>query len=95
VTWTGVRFSGFACSVPYVRFVGSDNYYTEEDIATLMHPQVMLVWKLNDAPIPPEHGAPLRLVAPFEWAARSVKGLTDILYTAISFPHPENPLTQS
>jgi DMSO/TMAO reductase YedYZ molybdopterin-dependent catalytic subunit len=101
VKWSGVRFSDFAsmlgvqCTARYVRFVGADNYYTEEDIGTLMHPQVMLVWKLNDAPIPPEHGAPLRLVVPFEWAARSVKRLTDILFTATSFPHPEGLLNQS
>ncbi len=98
VKWTGVRFADFASllgvqsTARYVRFVGSDNYYTEEHIDTMMHPQVVLAWKLNDELIPPEYGAPLRLVVPFEWAARSVKGLTDILFTATSFPHPEAPL---
>jgi len=95
VKWTGVRFSDFASllgvqsSAHYVRFVGSDKYFVEEDINTLMHPQVMLAWKLNDEPIPPQHGAPLRLIIPFRWGGRSVKGITDILFTATSFPHPE------
>ena len=65
VKWTGVRFSDFADAIgmqnfaSYARFVGSDAYYIDEDIRTLMHPQVMLAWLLNDQPIPPQHGAPL------------------------------------
>jgi len=35
-----------------------------------MHPQVMLAWMINDKPIPPENGAPLRLVVPFSATAR-------------------------
>ena len=68
VKWTGVRFSDFAQAVGaqsfahYVRLVGSDAYFIDEDMTTLMHPQVVLAWQLNDAPIPPQHGAPLRLV---------------------------------
>jgi DMSO/TMAO reductase YedYZ molybdopterin-dependent catalytic subunit len=92
VKWTGVRFSDFAQSIgvasfaAYGRFVGSDGYYLDEDIKTLMHPQVMLAWLINDEPIPSQHGAPLRLVVPFRYGARSVKALTEISLTATSFP---------
>lgn len=55
-------------------------------MATLMHPQVMLAWMANDAPLPPEHGAPMRLVVPFRYGARSVKAITGIAFTATSFP---------
>ena len=57
--WTGVRFSDFAQSVGaqnfafYGRFVASDGYVIDEDMKTLMHPQVMLAWLMNDKPIPP------------------------------------------
>jgi len=92
VKWTGVRFSDFAKSVGaqtfanYVRFTGSDDYYIDEDMATLMHPQVMLAWQLNDGPIPPQNGAPLRLIVPFRYGARSLKAITGISFTATSFP---------
>ncbi len=96
VKWTGVRFSDFAKMVGaqsfanHVRTIGSDLYYLEEDMKTLMHPQVMLAWMMNDAPIPPEHGAPLRLIVPFRYGARSMKAITDIQFTATSFP-PARP----
>jgi DMSO/TMAO reductase YedYZ molybdopterin-dependent catalytic subunit len=96
VKWTGVRFSDFANMVGaqsfanHVRVIGSDLYYLEDDMKTLMHPQVMLAWMMNDKPIPPEFGAPLRLVVPFRYGARSMKAITDIQFTATSFP-PARP----
>jgi len=45
VKWTGVKFSDFAQSVGaqsfanYVRFVGSDLYFIDEDMKTLNHPR--------------------------------------------------------
>jgi DMSO/TMAO reductase YedYZ molybdopterin-dependent catalytic subunit len=95
VKWTGVRFSDFAQAVGaqsfahYVRLVGSDAYFIDEDMTTLMHPQVVLAWQLNDAPIPPQHGAPLRLVVPFRYGARSLKAITEIQFTATSFTPPK------
>ena len=91
VKWTGVRFSDFANMVgmqrfaSYGRLIGSDGYYIDEDMATLMHPQVVLAWLLNDEPIPPQHGAPLRLIVPFRYGARSLKAITDIQFTATTF----------
>ena len=40
----------------------------------------MLVWVLNDEPLPPRHGAPLRLVIPFRYGVRSVKAITEIVF---------------
>jgi DMSO/TMAO reductase YedYZ molybdopterin-dependent catalytic subunit len=95
VKWTGVRFSDFAQAVGaqsfanYCRLVGSDAYFIDEDMTILMHPQVVLAWQLNDAPIPPEHGAPLRLIVPFRYGARSLKAITEIQFTATSFAPPK------
>jgi DMSO/TMAO reductase YedYZ molybdopterin-dependent catalytic subunit len=69
----------------YGRLIGSDGYYIDEDMATLMHPQVVLAWLLNDQPIPSQHGAPLRLIVPFRYGARSLKAITDIQFTATTF----------
>jgi len=80
VKWSGVRFSDLANMVgmqrfaSYGRLIGSDGYYIDEDMATLMHPQVVLAWLLNDEPIPPQHGSPLRLIIPFRYGARSPQG---------------------
>jgi DMSO/TMAO reductase YedYZ molybdopterin-dependent catalytic subunit len=95
VKWTGVRFSDFAAAVgmqsfaSYGRLLGSDGYFVDEDMKTLTHPQVVLVWLLNDQPIPPQHGAPLRLIVPFRYGARSIKAITDIQFTATSFAPPK------
>ena len=94
IKWTGVRFSDVAKMLQaqkfaaYGRFVASDGYVIDEDINTLMHPQVMLAWMMNDKPLPPEHGAPMRLVVPFRYGARSLKAITEIQLTATSFPPP-------
>jgi DMSO/TMAO reductase YedYZ molybdopterin-dependent catalytic subunit len=95
VKWTGVRFSDFAQAVGaqsfayYGRLVGSDAYFIDEDMKTLMHPQVILAWLLNDEPIPPQHGAPLRLIVPFRYGARSLKAITEISFTATTFAPPK------
>jgi DMSO/TMAO reductase YedYZ molybdopterin-dependent catalytic subunit len=95
VKWTGVRFSDLAQAMGvqsfayYGRLVGSDGYFIDEDMKTLMHSQVILAWLLNDEPIPPQHGAPLRLIVPFRYGARSLKAITEISFTATSFPPPK------
>ena len=95
IKWTGVRFSAFAEAVGaqsfanYCRLVGTDGYFIDEDMTTLMHPQVVLAWQLNDEPIPPQHGAPLRLIMPFRYGARSLKAITEIQFTATSFAPPK------
>jgi DMSO/TMAO reductase YedYZ molybdopterin-dependent catalytic subunit len=97
VTWTGVRFADFADMlglVPgahYCRCIASDRHYVDEAVATLRHPQVMLAWLMNDAPIPPRHGAPLRLIIPFRYGNRSIKAITEIVFGTPSLPMPPLP----
>ena len=94
VKWTGVRFSdvadmlGLIPGVHYCRFVASDRFYADEPMTTLRHPQVMLAWLMNDEPIPPRHGAPLRLIVPFRYGNRSVKAVTEMTF---STPGPRMP----
>jgi len=95
VKWTGVRFSDFAKMIgaqsfaAYGRLFGTDGYYIDEDMTVLMHPQTMLAWELNDQPIPPQHGAPLRLIIPFRYGARSLKAINQIEFTATGFAPPQ------
>ena len=98
VKWTGVRFSDVAdmlSLIPgahYCRFVASDRHYVDEAVATLRHPQVMLAWLMNDAPIPPRHGAPLRLIIPFRYGNRSIKAITEMVFATPSLPMPPLPV---
>ncbi len=94
VKWTGVRFSDFAdmlglvSGVHYCRLIASDRLYVDEPVSTLRHPQVMLAWLMNDAPIPPKHGAPLRLIVPFRYGQRSIKAITEIVFGTPGLPAP-------
>lgn len=47
-------------------------------IADAMADGPILAWAMNGAPLPPEHGAPLRLVVPRWYGVASVKWLTRI-----------------
>ena len=97
VKWTGVRFRDFVDMIGvgrtghYVRAIGADGHWVDEDLRTMMHPQVMLAWLLNDEPIPPKHGAPLRLVTPFRYGNRSIKSLAEIVFGSTSLPFREQP----
>jgi DMSO/TMAO reductase YedYZ molybdopterin-dependent catalytic subunit len=95
VKWTGVRFADFLDMIGlidrakdngYARFVASDGFYTDESIKELRSPQVMLAWMMNDEPIPPAHGAPLRLVVPFRYGNRSIKAIESITLAVPGLP---------
>jgi DMSO/TMAO reductase YedYZ molybdopterin-dependent catalytic subunit len=94
VKWTGVKFSdfadmlGLAPGTDYCRIIASDRFYVDEAMETLRHPQVMLAWLMNDQPISLDHGAPLRLIVPFRYGNRSIKGITEI-----TFATPGPPVT--
>jgi DMSO/TMAO reductase YedYZ molybdopterin-dependent catalytic subunit len=94
VKWTGVRFNDFANMlglIPgahYCRVSAVDGHYTDESVTELRHPQVMLAWMMNDAAIPADHGAPLRLIVPFRYGNRSVKAINEIIFGTPSLPRP-------
>ena len=91
VKWGGVRFADVCrmletqAMAQYVMFVSSDKYVTVEDMTIATHPQTLLAWEMNGAPLPPLHGAPYRLVIPFRWGARNIKAIDEIRFTASSF----------
>jgi DMSO/TMAO reductase YedYZ molybdopterin-dependent catalytic subunit len=97
VKWTGVRFSEFAKMIGlspeghYARFIATDRMYVDESVQTLMHPQVMLAWMMNDQPLSADHGAPLRLIIPFRYGNRSIKAITEIIFGTPSLPALQLP----
>jgi hypothetical protein len=55
-------------------------------MTTLMHPQVILAWLLNDEPIPPQHDAPLRLIVLFRYGAQPESNHGDFVHRDVICP---------
>jgi DMSO/TMAO reductase YedYZ molybdopterin-dependent catalytic subunit len=88
-TWHGVPVSaiaeraGMLPQARYVRFDSFDNaYFNGWDLASAMHPQTILAYGMNDNPLPPAHGAPLRLYAPTKIGYKMTKYLLSMTFTA-------------
>jgi len=88
-TWHGVPVSAIAerCELlpqaRYVRFDSFDSGYSNGwDMASAMHPQTILAYGMNDNPLPPTHGAPLRLYSPTKLGYKMTKYLVSVTFTA-------------
>jgi sulfite oxidase len=92
-TWTGVALAdvlGLARPLreaAHVGFAGADispearpaqRFGGSIPLDKACRPEVLLAWAMNGAPLPPVHGAPLRVVVPGYIGARSVKWLERI-----------------
>jgi DMSO/TMAO reductase YedYZ molybdopterin-dependent catalytic subunit len=83
--WSGVALGGLLDMVGlrndarYVVFRCMDNdgsgnlYYESLDLHQARHPQALLALRLNDAPLDPDHGAPVRLRVPTQLGYKSAK----------------------
>lgn len=91
--WRGVPLAavleaaGVAAGAAHVAFAGMDRVEKRGErfafgasipLAKARDPRVVLAWEINGAPLPPEHGFPLRVVVPGYIGARSVKWVGSI-----------------
>ena len=91
--WTGTPLAplleeaGLSPDAVDVAFTGADHGVergVEQDyarglpLAEALRPETLLVWAMNGAPLPPQHGAPLRLLVPGWYGMAQVKWLTRI-----------------
>lgn len=87
VQWGGVKLAdvlqlaGVKSTARYVYFSSADGYYESWDMASALHPQTLLAYQKNDAPLPAENGAPLRLAAPIKLGYKLSKWVTAITAT--------------
>jgi DMSO/TMAO reductase YedYZ molybdopterin-dependent catalytic subunit len=95
--WTGLRFDDLVRAYPpmsqakWARVESSvnldasgnpDPYFMSLDLATVRHPQTLLVTHSNGQPLTVDHGAPLRLLVPVKLGLKNVKAITKISYVA-------------
>jgi len=79
--WGGAPFSAFLETLRptpeerYIFFYAADEYFDFLDIETAYHPQTLLCYEMSDQPLTPEHGGPLRLIAPTKIGYKNVKGI--------------------
>ncbi len=88
--WGGVRFQDFVAKYApgqtdpnaYVGLETPDHeYYVGLDMASALHPQTLLCYEMNGEPLPPEHGAPLRLVIPVKYGIKNLKRIGRIAFS--------------
>ena len=69
-----------------VRYVALETpnaeYYVGLDMESALHPQTLLCYEMNGAPLTPEHGAPLRLVIPVKYGIKNIKRIGSIRFTS-------------
>ena len=88
--WAGVKFSDFArkynlnaqTQMNYVGLSTPDKqYYVGIDMASMMHPQTLLVYEMNGKPLPLNQGYPLRLIIPVKYGIKSIKRIGTIFFS--------------
>lgn len=68
---------------PYVRLTTPEGgYYVGLERESALHPQTLLAYEMNGAPLTEEHGAPLRLVIPVKYGIKHIKRIGVIEFTS-------------
>jgi hypothetical protein len=87
VNWVGARFSDFVAAYQpqFTNYVGivtpDEGYYVGWDMPSILHPQTLLAYEMNGAPLAMEHGAPLRLVSTVKYGIKQIKRIGRIEFT--------------
>jgi DMSO/TMAO reductase YedYZ molybdopterin-dependent catalytic subunit len=86
VNWEGFRAQDLLKLVKpktepkWVRVDCADKYYDFVKIDDLQHPRTLFAVGMNGEALPPEHGAPLRLVMPMKYGYKSSKIITKLTF---------------
>ncbi|MGH9694271.1 MAG: sulfite oxidase [Bryobacteraceae bacterium] len=113
--WTGVRLrdvlakAGIQAGARHVQVQGADRpvvastpmFVRSIPLEKAIHPDTILAYEMNGRPLPPLHGAPLRVITPGWMADACIKWLTDITvradeaqgyYMQVAYRHPMRPV---
>lgn len=83
--WRGVRLKdvfgaagGVGAKAIQVAFSCADGYTESLPVAEALHPDTLLAYEMNGAPLPAKHGFPLRLLVPGHFGMKNPKWITKI-----------------
>ncbi|MEO6537095.1 MAG: molybdopterin-dependent oxidoreductase [Ferruginibacter sp.] len=88
--WAGVKFSDFAkhynlTDEMNLKFTGlitpDEEYYVGIDNKSMVHPQTILCYEMNGAPLPMNQGFPLRLIIPVKYGIKNLKRIGTISFS--------------
>ncbi|WP_337044783.1 molybdopterin-dependent oxidoreductase [Emticicia sp. 17c] len=69
----------------WYKYVGLETpdgqYYVGLDIESALHPQTLLSFELNNAPLSNLHGAPLRLIIPVKYGVKNLKRIGKMFFS--------------
>lgn len=89
--WGGVRFSDFIkkygldeqASLQFTSLETPDHeYYVGIDTKSMLHPQTILCYEINDKPLPMNQGYPLRLIIPVKYGVKNIKRIGTIYFSS-------------
>jgi DMSO/TMAO reductase YedYZ molybdopterin-dependent catalytic subunit len=92
VAWRGVRLStAIALAEPneharFVVFIAYDGYTTNIPLVEALKDDVLLAHVVGDAPLPREHGGPVRVITPQLYAWKGAKWIRRVELTRIDRP---------
>jgi DMSO/TMAO reductase YedYZ molybdopterin-dependent catalytic subunit len=93
IEYDGVRFSDFMKAYQvgqkpdgsYYKYVGLETpdqeYYVSIDMDSMLHPQTLLAYEMNESPIDSQNGAPIRLIIPIKYGIKSLKRIGRIFFS--------------
>jgi DMSO/TMAO reductase YedYZ molybdopterin-dependent catalytic subunit len=89
-SWDGVRLSeiarlaGIDGRVRYVEFRSFElGYFSSWDLESALHPQTILAYAMDGAPLAREYGAPLRLYSAVKLGYKMVKYLSEVSFLPV------------
>jgi hypothetical protein len=89
--WKGVKLrdllmqAGVHTDAYKAVFTAADDYKDSVKLQSALHPDALLAWEMNGAPLKNEHGFPARLLIPGIYGMKNVKWLTGITIVADDF----------
>ncbi|TFG67528.1 MAG: hypothetical protein E4H27_08895 [Anaerolineales bacterium] len=78
----------------WVRFYCADDYFESLELRTLLLDRVLFAYGMNDAPLSPMHGAPLRLIVPFMYGFKGPKVIQKIVFATTEVPEDWTPVVK-
>ena len=90
--WTGTPLRTFFerigadTTARYVGFECADGYYESMDMATALHPQTIMAFKLSDEILPRKYGYPFKIRVPTKLGFKNPKFVTTMFVTNLR-PH--------